>query len=134
MTVDWSTERSSTYPACVRIDCLDRVGIAADILKKVSDNRVNLRDLKVETNKERKTASIVLIVEVIDIDQLQKVSQAISQISDVIRVHRPDHRKKPAAKTSRSNNVTVLKPNVKLNSPNSKNRSPNRKPRAHSGD
>ncbi len=134
MTVDWSTERSSTYPACVRIDCLDRVGIAGDILKKVSDNRVNLRDLKVETNKERKTASIVLIVEVIDIDQLQKVSQAISQISDVIRVHRPDHRKKPAAKTSRSNNVTVLKPNVKLNSPNSKNRSPNRKPRAHSGD
>jgi hypothetical protein len=37
-----------------------------------------------------------LILDVLDIDQLARVSQAISQISDVIRVHRKDHRKRVA--------------------------------------
>jgi len=120
MTVDWSIERSTSYPACVKIECMDRVGIAGDILKKVSDNRVNLRDLRIETNKAKKTATIVLMLEVVDIDQLQKISQAISQISDVIRVHRADHKKKSAAapplptpaapkqKASRNSNVTPI--------------------------
>ncbi len=138
MSVDWSTERSTTYPAHVRIDCIDRVGIAGDILKKVSDNRVNLRDLRIETNKEKRTAAILLIVEVVDIEQLQKVSQAISQISDVIRVHRPDHKKKSTTPSANSNpkapmpdhNVTPLKkPTVKIN----KQKTP-RKPRAQSAD
>jgi len=136
MSVDWSTERNTTYPACVKIDCIDRVGIAGDILKKVSDNRVNLRDLRIETNKERKTAAIILMLEVVDVDQLQKISQAISQISDVIRVHRPDHKKKAAPpappapakqKASKNSNVTPI------NKTASKSKTP-RKSRAQSGD
>ena len=94
MAVDWSKERHTSYPAGLQVECLDRVGIAGDILKKVSDNKVNLKDLKVETHRDKKTATIFLIVDVLDIEQLARVSQAISQISDVIRVHRKDHRKK----------------------------------------
>jgi RelA/SpoT family (p)ppGpp synthetase len=139
MAVDWSTERNTTYPAMVKIDCIDRVGIAGDILKKVSDHRVNLRDLRIETNKERKTAAIVLMLEVVDVDQLQKISQAISQISDVIRVHRTDHKKKAAAtpnaapstkqKASKSSNVTP----INKTSTAAKSKS-TRKPRARSAD
>lgn len=134
MSVDWSTERNTTYPAMVKIDCIDRVGIAGDILKKVSDHRVNLRDLRIETNKERKTAGIVLMLEVVDVDQLQKISQAISQISDVIRVHRPDHKKRvnqqpapPKQKASKNSNVTPI------NKTTSKAKT-TRKPRAQSAD
>src|SRR5437773_10386736 len=36
MVVDWSTDRQTTYPATLVIECIDRVGIAGDILKKVS--------------------------------------------------------------------------------------------------
>jgi predicted amino acid-binding ACT domain protein len=127
MSVDWSTERNTTYPACVKIECMDRVGIAGDILKKVSDNRVNLRDLRIETNKAKKTATIVLMLEVVDVDQLQKISQAISQISDVIRVHRSDHKKKTAAppaapaapkqKASKTSNVTPINKTASKKSP-----------------
>ncbi|MBS1997780.1 MAG: bifunctional (p)ppGpp synthetase/guanosine-3',5'-bis(diphosphate) 3'-pyrophosphohydrolase [Cyanobacteria bacterium SZAS LIN-2] len=100
MEVDWSKERHTSYPAGLQVECLDRVGIAGDILKKVSDNKVNLKDLKVETHRDKKTATIFLIVDVLDIDQLARVSQAISQISDVIRVHRKDHRKRVAAQAN----------------------------------
>ncbi len=129
MTVDWSNERSTNYPANLKVECLDRVGIAGDILKKVSDNKVNLRDLRVETNKNSKSAIISLILEVQDVEQLRRCSQAISQISDVIRVYRRDNRKRSAAareksrKPAGSSNVTPL--------PQNKNKS-NRKPRAQS--
>jgi predicted amino acid-binding ACT domain protein len=116
MAVDWSPERHTTYPAALTIECLDRIGIAHDILKKVSNFEVNLRDLKVETQRDKKTATIHLIMEVLDIDQLTRVAQSISQISDVLRVQRKDHRRRgqngshaqgnsAAAKTS---NVTPL--------------------------
>lgn len=114
MSVDWASERTTTYPASLRVECLDRMGIAGDVLKKISDNKVNLRDLKVDASKEKKTASIVLLVEVVDIAQLEKCAQAISQISDVIRVHRQDHRKKNGTTTpkAKNNNVTPLKPKL----------------------
>jgi len=94
MNVDWSQERSSAYPATLQIECLDRVGIAGDILKKVSDLKINLQNLRVDIHKDKKTATIYLIMDVVDIDQLARVSHSISQISDVLRVQRKDHRKK----------------------------------------
>lgn len=97
MAVDWSKERNTNYPAGLQVECLDRVGIAGDILKKVSDHKVNLRDLRVETHRDKKTATIFLLLDVNDIEQLARVSQAISQISDVIRVYRKDHRKRSIA-------------------------------------
>ena len=110
MSVDWSQERSTTYPACLKVECLDRVGIAGDILKKVSDNKVNLKDLRVETKKDQKSAMIMLIVEVNHIEQLTQVSRAISQISDVIRVIRKDHHKKaPVKQKTQKNNVTPIR-------------------------
>lgn len=112
MSVDWSQERSTSYPACLKVECLDRVGIAGDILKKVSDNKVNLKDLRVETKKDKKSAIIMLILEVNHIEQLTQVSRAISQISDVLRVIRKDHRKRSQAKTKaqkRSDNVTPIR-------------------------
>jgi GTP diphosphokinase / guanosine-3',5'-bis(diphosphate) 3'-diphosphatase len=125
MAVDWSQERSSAYPAALQVECLDRVGIAGDILKKVSDNKINLRDLRVETHRDKKTATINIILDVLDVDQLTKVSQSISQISDVLRVQRRDHRKKsggaavqkPATPAANSN-VTPLKAAAKKKNAN----------------
>jgi GTP pyrophosphokinase len=105
MSVDWSQERNNTYPASLKVECIDRVGIAGDILKKISDYKINLKDLRVETHKEIKTATIHLILDVLDIDQLTRISQAISQISDVLLVQRRDHRKRT---NGNSNNVTPL--------------------------
>jgi GTP diphosphokinase / guanosine-3',5'-bis(diphosphate) 3'-diphosphatase len=109
MEVAWSGERHTAYPATLRVECFDRLGIAGDILKKLSDHKINLGDLTVQTNRPAKTVSITLIVEVVDLEQLNSVCQIIKNISDVIRVQRQDHRKH----ASHSANVTPLAPKAK---------------------
>jgi (p)ppGpp synthase/HD superfamily hydrolase len=110
IVIDWSQDSLTTYPAGLQVECLDRVGIAQDILKKVSDHNVNLENLTVETHKQTKTATISLVLEVKDIDQLTRIFQSISQIADVMRVKRKDHRRKAGGKSS---NITPLKSNRK---------------------
>ncbi len=107
MAVDWSQERTNTYPASLRVECIDRVGIAGDILKKVSDYKINLKDLRVETHKDTRTAAILLTLDVLDINHLTKISQSISQISDVLLVQRRDNRKR-----TNGNNITPLPKNT----------------------
>jgi RelA/SpoT family (p)ppGpp synthetase len=121
MAVDWTQERHTTYPAALKVECIDRVGIANDILKKIADSKINLKDLRVETHKENKTATINLILDIVDIEQLTKVGQSISQISDVLRVQRQDHRKRSVS--NGRNNVAHLPKN---SSPNRKNQAKSR--------
>jgi RelA/SpoT family (p)ppGpp synthetase len=106
MEVAWSGERHTAYPATLLVECFDRMGIAGDILKKLSDHKINLGDLSVQTKRQTKTVSITLIVEVVDLEQLNSVCQIIKNISDVIRVQRQDHRKHAA--THSDSNVTPL--------------------------
>lgn len=94
MDLDWSDGEESKYPAYLLVECIDRVGIAGDILKKVSDNKINLSDLRVETHPHKRTATIHLILEVKDIGQLQHISNAISAIADVLHIQRQNHRKR----------------------------------------
>ena len=107
MELDWSKEQGSNYPAYLEVECLDRRGIAADILKKVSDNNINLSDLRVETHPQKKTATIHLILDVKDINHLSHISNVIGQISDVLHVQRQNHRKRTATRAAR-NNVAEL--------------------------
>ncbi len=109
MELAWSREEQSKYPAYLLVECLDRVGIAGDILKKISDNNINLSDLRVETHSQKKTATIHLIVDVKDILQLDHIARAIAQISDVLRVQRQNHRKRSPARGGKGN-VAELPP------------------------
>jgi len=109
ISIDWAETQQSVYPAYLQIDCLDRVGIAGDVLKKISDSKVNLRDLRVETNNARHTATISVIIDVADISQLNKITQTIGKISDVLKVRRRDYRPKTTGMPSGSN-VTPLPP------------------------
>jgi RelA/SpoT family (p)ppGpp synthetase len=100
MELTWSKEEAGKYPSYLLVECLDRVGIAGDILKKISDNNINLSDLRVETHSQKKTATIHLILEVKDIQQLQHICRAIGQIADVLRVQRQNHRKRSATRAA----------------------------------
>lgn len=93
MELSWSDSEQSNYPAYLVVECIDRVGIARDILQKISDNKINLSDLRVETHPSKNTATIHLIVEVKDIQQLESISKSIKNIGDVITVQRQNHRR-----------------------------------------
>ena len=115
IAIDWAADTQSFYPAYLQIDTLDRVGIAGDVLKKISDLKINLRDLRVETNSTKRVATISVIIDVSNISQLNKLSQAITGISDVLKVRRKDYRPGSATAENESN-VTPLPPR-KRNSP-----------------
>ncbi len=113
MELTWSDGEQGKYPAYLVIECIDRVGIAGDVLKKISDNKINLSDLRVETHPHKKTATIHLIIEVCNIAQLQHVTTSIGQISDVIHVQRQNHRKKSPLKTGQAPSTTKSKSQAK---------------------
>ncbi len=93
MELSWSESEESNYPTYLLVECLDRVGIARDILQKISDNKINLSDLRVETHPQSKTAKIHLVLEVKGIAQLEDIKEKIRNISDVIHVQRQNHRR-----------------------------------------
>lgn len=108
MELSWSDSEESKYPAYLLVECIDRVGIAGDILKKVSDNKINLSDLRVETHSDKRTATIHLMLEVKNIAQLQHISNSISAISDVLHIQRQNHRKRNAARGASSVSLSDL--------------------------
>lgn len=109
MELTWSDSEVGNYPAYLVIECIDRVGIAGDILKKISDNKVNLTDLRVETHPHKKTATVHIVIEVKNILQLQHISRGISQISDVLHVQRQNHRKRNPLRGSKPNVAELTK-------------------------
>lgn len=110
MELAWSDAEETKYPAYLVVECIDRVGIARDILQKISDNKINLSDLRVETHPQKRTATIHLIVEVKDIAQLQHISTSIGQIADVLHVQRQNYRKRNPMKGSKGNVVDMNSP------------------------
>lgn len=114
ISIDWSEDTQSSYPAYLQVDTLDRVGIAGDVLKKISDLKINLRDLRVETNSEKHTATISVIIEVDNILQLNRLSQNIKGISDVLRVRRKDYRPQPT--NEKDSNIAPLPSGKRANS------------------
>jgi GTP diphosphokinase / guanosine-3',5'-bis(diphosphate) 3'-diphosphatase len=106
MELTWPDSEESHYPAYLVVECLDRVGIARDILQKILDNKINLSDLRVETHPSKSTATIHLIVDVRGIQQLDLLSAAIKNISDVHTVQRQNHRR--AHPISASYNISEI--------------------------
>jgi (p)ppGpp synthase/HD superfamily hydrolase len=87
-----STERAradaaATYPVEIEIELIDRVGLLKDISAKIADIKTNIRAAKIRTLRD-KSALINLIVDIQDVDHLQRVLNTVGRMSDVIRAYR----------------------------------------------
>ncbi len=79
--------RVPTYPIAIQVEVIDRVGVLKDILTRLADNNINVRDAKVSTNPGE-TAMIDLCIEVKDHYQLQRTLVQINNMSDTISLRR----------------------------------------------
>lgn len=88
MKISWNTENvKKSYTTRIFVEVIDRMGIFRDILSKISDNNINLTEARVKkTNKN--FATVEVGVEILDINQLNKVIACINSVSDVISVKR----------------------------------------------
>ena len=90
LPVRWNpapTEQNRRYPAGLRIEVLDRVGVLKDILTRLSDHRINVSDARVRTNPGR-PARIDLRVELGSASQLTTTLDQIRSMADVLDICR----------------------------------------------
>jgi GTP pyrophosphokinase len=79
--------RPKTYPVGIQIEVIDRVGVLKDILSRLTDNAINVRNAQVKTFPDQ-TALIDLGIDIRDHEQLERTFSQIRKLSDVINLRR----------------------------------------------
>lgn len=79
--------RPHTYPVNIQMEVLDRVGVFKDILSRLSDQNINVRNAQVRT-QEGKPAIIDLCIDIRDHTQLEHSFCQIKKMSDVLNMRR----------------------------------------------
>ena len=89
--VSWNEETEDgkpfTYPVDIQIEAMDRVGVFKDILARLSDRGINVRNAGVKTGRN-KPALISLSLDIRDRQQLEYVFQRIRSMSDILNIRR----------------------------------------------
>ena len=75
-----------TYPVPIQIKAYDRQGLVSDISSLLSDESINIADVKVNVN--RSMADLRLIIEVKDLTQLSRILARIENLPNIMEAHR----------------------------------------------
>ncbi|HEX8231507.1 MAG TPA: bifunctional (p)ppGpp synthetase/guanosine-3',5'-bis(diphosphate) 3'-pyrophosphohydrolase [Chloroflexia bacterium] len=86
--VSWGAKGLTKYPAGVRIEALDRVGLLRDVTTVLADEKVNL--ISIHTNKTPSvaTSTLIMTLDVTGVDQLYHVMGRLSTVRGVYEVSR----------------------------------------------
>lgn len=79
--------RAQTYPIDIQIEVIDRVGVLKDILSRLTDNNINVRNAQVKTFPDQ-TAVIDLGIDICDHAQLERTFAQIKKMTDVLNMRR----------------------------------------------
>ena len=88
ISVEWSNHENQIFEINLVIQAIDRTGLLKDITNILSDLKVNVLGIQTLSNKDTQIADIQIILEIQDLQQLQKVSDKIMQLSNVLKVYR----------------------------------------------
>ena len=86
--IQWHGIEGKVYSAAIEVECLDRVGISRDILNKIADENLNVRDLRVVARVKNETAVLKIVVDVTDLYELKRMMSSITRVGDVLNVVR----------------------------------------------
>ncbi len=90
--VSWNTAKKAgsqrSYIVSLQVEVVDRVGVLKDVLSRLSDNKVNVRQAKVIADNKSQPVMLDLCVEVTDKSQLERCISQIKQMHDVLNVRR----------------------------------------------
>nr|WP_242654539.1 bifunctional (p)ppGpp synthetase/guanosine-3',5'-bis(diphosphate) 3'-pyrophosphohydrolase [Symbiobacterium thermophilum] len=85
--VAWEENYQTTAPVEVQVTALDRSGLLADVVSIIADARINMLSTSSRANKS-KIATLDLVLEIRDAQQLQYVMNKIGKVRDVMHVER----------------------------------------------
>ena len=88
ISVEWADNDHQIFEISLVIEAIDRTGLLKDITKILSDLKVNVLGVQTLSDKDTQMADIQIVLEVQDLQQLQKISDKIMQLSNVLKVYR----------------------------------------------
>jgi len=86
--VDWGVEVTETHPVRVRVEAYDRQGLLRDIAAVVADEAINLSAASVVTRKKDHMATMMVTLDIADIDQLSRVLARLERLPNVVEARR----------------------------------------------
>ena len=88
ISVEWAIHDNQTFEINLVIQAIDRTGLLKDITGILADLKVNVLGVQSLSNKDTQMADMQITLEIEDLEQLQKVSDKILQIKNVLKVYR----------------------------------------------
>ena len=88
ISVEWADHDHQTYEISLVIEAIDRTGLLRDITNILSDLKVNVLGVQTLSNKDTQMADMKITLEIEDLQQLQKISDKIMQLTNVLKVYR----------------------------------------------
>ena len=85
--VYWEDEEKASYNVDIEIEANDRVGLLSDILKTISNSKINILAVNTKTGKDR-IANIYITLETKNLDELNSVFKGIRKVDSVFDVRR----------------------------------------------
>ncbi len=79
--------KAATYSVDIQIEVIDRVGILKDVLSRLMDNNINVRNAQVKTFPDQ-TATIDLEIDIRDHSQLERTFSQVRKLGDVLNLRR----------------------------------------------
>ncbi len=87
VSVEWDTGSDISRVARIKIVCIDRSGLLANITEAITNAKVNITQADIKTMEDKKAINI-FDLEIRGVDELRKVIQELEKVKGVISVER----------------------------------------------
>jgi guanosine-3',5'-bis(diphosphate) 3'-pyrophosphohydrolase len=85
--IDWSRDKKAALPVKIRVACHDQKGILANISQAITNCEANIISAHIQSTVDRMGVNI-FEVELIDLEHLRRVMNAITKVAGVTQVER----------------------------------------------
>ena len=85
--VAWEEEKKASYNVVIQVFANDRIGLLADIVKVISNTKVNIMGVNTKTGKDR-IALIEITIETKNLEELNNILKNIRKVDSVYEVKR----------------------------------------------
>ncbi len=86
--VSWGDGKGTKYPAGIRLEALDRVGMLRDVTTMLADEKVNLVSVHTHKRPGSATTTLRMTLEVTGVEQLYQLMDRLKSIQGVYEVQR----------------------------------------------
>jgi len=85
--VTWADGQEAYYPVEIEVSAVDRPGLLSEVATIMAEMKTNIISAKAKT-KKNSDALIDLVIEIKDLEELNRITKQISRIRDVVAVRR----------------------------------------------